>query len=238
MSTLPTHPPGAVIQSRLLDNQEGANTEPHVFGKLSARFSQRRPLPAPTLLHLWRYWPWKIGPGRVWYTRAYCTVLNTFKFPSIMALCAYQGATAVSRYIITVCILIFSINRPHTLGSIGTRYGHRCCCCCCTTQKSRSGILWWKTLRQQTRCLLWCRLRRIMHHCRCDGSFITSYHKDAVTVPKVGDRFIGSRKTVPKTRTWYVAGFYHTSDTKNRMPQATTTSQKQLPGTFLLLQCY
>ena len=39
-----THPAWAVFHARLLDNQEGANTEPYVFGTLSARFSQRRPL--------------------------------------------------------------------------------------------------------------------------------------------------------------------------------------------------
>ena len=38
-----THPPGAVFQGRLLENQEGANTERYVFGKLSARCFQRRP---------------------------------------------------------------------------------------------------------------------------------------------------------------------------------------------------
>ena len=44
-----SHPPGAVFQGGLLDNQEGANSansannEPYVFGKLSARCFQRRP---------------------------------------------------------------------------------------------------------------------------------------------------------------------------------------------------
>ena len=36
-------PPGAAFQARLLENQEGANTERYVFGKLSARCVQRRP---------------------------------------------------------------------------------------------------------------------------------------------------------------------------------------------------
>ena len=36
-------PPGALIQARFLKNQEGANTERYVFGKLSARCFQRRP---------------------------------------------------------------------------------------------------------------------------------------------------------------------------------------------------
>ena len=36
-------PPGAVFQARLLVNQEGANAERYVFGKLSARRFQRRP---------------------------------------------------------------------------------------------------------------------------------------------------------------------------------------------------
>ena len=35
-------PPGAVFQARLLDNQEVANTERCVFGKLSVRCFQRR----------------------------------------------------------------------------------------------------------------------------------------------------------------------------------------------------
>ena len=38
-----SHPLGAVFQGRLLGNQEGANTERYVFGKLSARRFQRRP---------------------------------------------------------------------------------------------------------------------------------------------------------------------------------------------------
>ena len=37
-----SHPPGAIFQGRLLDNQEDANTERQVFGKLSARRFQRR----------------------------------------------------------------------------------------------------------------------------------------------------------------------------------------------------
>ena len=37
-----SHPTGAVLQARLLDNQEDANTERYVFGKLSARCFQRR----------------------------------------------------------------------------------------------------------------------------------------------------------------------------------------------------
>ena len=39
-----SHPAGAVFQARLLCNQEGANTERYVFGKLSARCFRRRPL--------------------------------------------------------------------------------------------------------------------------------------------------------------------------------------------------
>ena len=38
-----THPPGEVFQARLLDNQEDANTEPYVFGTLSAKCFLRRP---------------------------------------------------------------------------------------------------------------------------------------------------------------------------------------------------
>ena len=37
------NPPGAVFQARLLDTQEGANTERYVFGKLSAIGFQHRP---------------------------------------------------------------------------------------------------------------------------------------------------------------------------------------------------
>ena len=36
-------PPGTFLQARLLDNQEGAETERYVFGKPSARCFQRRP---------------------------------------------------------------------------------------------------------------------------------------------------------------------------------------------------
>ena len=38
-----SHTPGAGFQARLLDNQEGANTERYVSGKLSARCFQRPP---------------------------------------------------------------------------------------------------------------------------------------------------------------------------------------------------
>ena len=37
-------PLGVIFRARLLDNQEGAKTERYVFGKLSARCFQRRPL--------------------------------------------------------------------------------------------------------------------------------------------------------------------------------------------------
>ena len=37
-----SHPPAAAFQARLLDNQEGANTERHVNGKHSARCFQHR----------------------------------------------------------------------------------------------------------------------------------------------------------------------------------------------------
>ena len=55
------------FQARLLDNQEGANAERYVFGKLSVRRFQRRPVLAPVLLEplLWRYRPWEVGPGGV-----------------------------------------------------------------------------------------------------------------------------------------------------------------------------
>ena len=56
-------PQGQFFQARLLDNQEGANTERYVFGKLSATRFQRRACLAPTLCQLlWRYRPWKVGP--------------------------------------------------------------------------------------------------------------------------------------------------------------------------------
>ena len=38
-----SHPPGVVFQARLFDNQEGAHTERHAFGKLWTRCFQRRP---------------------------------------------------------------------------------------------------------------------------------------------------------------------------------------------------
>ena len=37
-----SHTPRAVLQARLLEKQEGANTKRYVFGKLSARCFQRR----------------------------------------------------------------------------------------------------------------------------------------------------------------------------------------------------
>ena len=42
------HSPGVFFQARLLDNQEGANTERHVSAKLSVRCFQRRALWHPT----------------------------------------------------------------------------------------------------------------------------------------------------------------------------------------------
>ena len=43
---------GTVFQARLLDNQEGADTNRYVFGKLSARCFYRRSFVAPILLQL------------------------------------------------------------------------------------------------------------------------------------------------------------------------------------------
>ena len=47
-----SHSRGSVIQAQLLDNQDGANTERCVHGKLSARWFQRR--------RLWRHQAWII----------------------------------------------------------------------------------------------------------------------------------------------------------------------------------
>ena len=57
-------PPGAVFQARLLDNQEGANTE----RRLRLRKALGEMLPTPTFLtttlfQVWRYRARKIGPG-------------------------------------------------------------------------------------------------------------------------------------------------------------------------------
>ena len=41
--TIQQYPPGALFRARLLDKQEGANTERYVFGKLLATRFQRRP---------------------------------------------------------------------------------------------------------------------------------------------------------------------------------------------------
>ena len=48
-------PPGAVFQARLLGNQDGANDERCVFGKLSVRCFPSRPFQAPAPFQLWRY---------------------------------------------------------------------------------------------------------------------------------------------------------------------------------------
>ena len=59
-------PPGVVFQARLLDNQEGANSanaEQYVFGKLSARCSQRRLFRYRHYSNHGTYQPWEIGPG-------------------------------------------------------------------------------------------------------------------------------------------------------------------------------
>ena len=56
-------PPGAVVQARLLENQEGANTERYVFGKALGETFPASTFLAPTLFQPWRHQPWKIGPG-------------------------------------------------------------------------------------------------------------------------------------------------------------------------------
>ena len=62
-----SHTPGAVFQTRLLDNQEGANIIPNDTSSessLLARCFQHRRFWLPTLFQLlWRYRVWKIGPG-------------------------------------------------------------------------------------------------------------------------------------------------------------------------------
>ena len=61
-----SHPPGAVFQAGLLDDQEGANPEWHVFvfGQLSARCFPTPTCSAPTLSQLlWRYGAGKIDPA-------------------------------------------------------------------------------------------------------------------------------------------------------------------------------
>ena len=60
-----SHTPGAAFQARLLDNQEGTNTEPYASGKLSARRFQSRPFGATTLFKLWRYRARKNRPREV-----------------------------------------------------------------------------------------------------------------------------------------------------------------------------
>ena len=67
------HPPGAVSQARLLDNQEGAssaNTERYI--RVRKVFSRRHfsnadlfffLAPVALFKLLWRYPPWKIDPG-------------------------------------------------------------------------------------------------------------------------------------------------------------------------------
>ena len=50
--TITPHTGGAVFRARLLDNQEGANTERYVLGKLSARWFQTPTFLAPTLFLL------------------------------------------------------------------------------------------------------------------------------------------------------------------------------------------
>ena len=76
-----SHPPAAVFQARLLGNQECAKTERPVFGKLSGRCLQRRPLwyrMMPTLFQLpWRYRPWNIDPGGCDINSVICQVYGT-----------------------------------------------------------------------------------------------------------------------------------------------------------------
>ena len=57
-----THPE-AILQARLLGNQEGASSERYVFGTLSAICLFQTPsFLAPALFQLLRYRPLKIGP--------------------------------------------------------------------------------------------------------------------------------------------------------------------------------
>ena len=56
---------GGFFQARLLDNQEGANTERCVFGNISVRcFLTPASFGTGTVFQLWRYWPMEISPGR------------------------------------------------------------------------------------------------------------------------------------------------------------------------------
>ena len=66
-----SHSPGAFFQGRLLDNQEGANTERYVFGKLSARYFQPRPFGHRHYSKRGDIKHGKSGQGRVIYIFAY-----------------------------------------------------------------------------------------------------------------------------------------------------------------------
>ena len=73
-------PPGAVLQTRLLDNQEGANTERYGLRKALGEMLPTPNFLAPKLFQLWRYRAWTIGPGvcdihgRVRYVRCTLTI--------------------------------------------------------------------------------------------------------------------------------------------------------------------
>ena len=50
-----SHTPGAVFQARLLDNQEGANTERRRLRQALGEIFPTLTFLAPTLIQLWRY---------------------------------------------------------------------------------------------------------------------------------------------------------------------------------------
>ena len=72
-----SHTPAAVFLARLLENQEGANAERCVFGKLSTRCFQRRPCWHRHHSNHGTYQPWTIAPGGGGgYTQSSYTVLR------------------------------------------------------------------------------------------------------------------------------------------------------------------
>ena len=101
-----THPPGAVFQSRLLDNQEAAtsaNTERCVFGNLNeiGELFLTPIVLAPTLQYSNCREVWKIGPGRCGKHRRTRTVPNPFSTkyptPTPRSLCDTRKACAIAR---------------------------------------------------------------------------------------------------------------------------------------------
>ena len=108
-----SHPPGSVFQAPLLDNQEVAKADRCGLRKDLGEILPTPNVLAPTLFRLWRYLPWKIGPGVCDVHRRIYTVV-TSPVPFIFNLNTSIDISPFWRGMISVHprFVVFS-HRPH-----------------------------------------------------------------------------------------------------------------------------